>query len=613
MSDIPQPKVCVKNVSYDKSSNNIKSIIRNLVFLLKPMWKYGKLYIIFSIILSLIQPVSSILGICFQQTIIDSISEKKDFLDIMRILIFYGIILLIIPIINNVWAELYREKKSINIKAAISKDIYLKAIKTDYKYFDDPEFFNHYTWAITQYTVQIEAAYNLIVSFFSSVVGISALAAVIISNDALIIVLTLISLIVTSLIKMHISKINYMKVNEEMPHERKKEYINRTMYLKEYISGLKSTNIAKFLLRKYDDSIKKIISIINKYRVKIFVYENINESLGGLLYLLTVVYLSYKIIIGELTIGSFAAMITASTALKTYLNSFFSLINKSQEISVFSGKIRDFFKLESTIEGNSTKGKNAPSGPMSIELKNVNFAYNNSNFALKNINMKINKGEKIAIVGENGAGKTTLTKLLLRLYDPNSGEIYINDTPLSNYKIVELRKKIGISFQDSTLYALSVSENMSIYNEPDRETLVKIFNMFGLDTVLEKSNSDFDSEVTREFDNNGLILSGGEQQKFTLARLFTCEFGLMILDEPTSALDPIAEYELNKIIFNKSANTTTIMISHRLSTTRDADRIYLFNDGEIIESGTHDELMALSGRYYDMFTKQAENYISSYN
>jgi len=608
MSEIPQSKIVINTITNDKNTKGILSIIKGLIYLIKPIWHYGKKYIILSIIISSIQPLSTILSITFQQTVVDSISEKKGFNEIISLLIFYGALLLGLPLINNIWMILYKDKKHTEILAKINKDIYIKAINTDYKYFDNPEFFNNYTWVTSQYSTQVEASYNLIIGFFNVLIGIFALTTVIISNDYFIIVLTIISLIISSRVNFHVNKINYNKVNDTIVSERKKEYVHRTLYLKDYVAGLKSTNVAKFLLKKYDESNNFLICVIKKYMIKLFVFSNINEAISSILYLIIVAYLSFKIIIGDLSIGSFMAMITASTTLKSYLNNFFSLVSKSQEISIYSFRIKSFFNIESPIENNKNKGIKTPEGALSIELKDLNFSYDNSNFALKNLNFKINKGDKIAIVGENGAGKTTLTKLLLRLYDPSSGEIFVNGVSLKDYQINEYRKNIGVAFQDSPIYALSIAQNMSIYHEVNKETLDEIIKMFELDSVLKKSNSDYNSEVTREFDNNGLILSGGEQQKFSLSRLFTGEFGLLILDEPTSALDPLAEYKLNKIIFNKASTTTTIMISHRLSTTRDADCIFLFKDGEIVEKGTHNELMKLSGKYYEMFTKQAENY-----
>jgi ATP-binding cassette subfamily B protein len=194
-----------------------------------------------------------------------------------------------------------------------------------------------------------------------------------------------------------------------------------------------------------------------------------------------------------------------------------------------------------------------------------------------------------------------LAKLLLRLYDISGGDILYNGVSVEDYKIHELRRRIGVAFQETQLYALTVRENMTIYNTADDNTLHNTLSKTGLHIEL-------DNEVTREFDDCGVMLSGGQAQKLGLTRLLHGEFGLLLLDEPSSALDPLAEYEMTKLIFDQS-HTTTIIVAHRLSTIRDADRIYLINDGGIAEHGTHNELMASGGRYAEMFTKQAEKYV----
>lgn len=191
-------------------------------------------------------------------------------------------------------------------------------------------------------------------------------------------------------------------------------------------------------------------------------------------------------------------------------------------------------------------------------------------------------------MGENGAGKTTLTKLLLRLYDVDSGIISVNGRPISSYRIDTLRDKIGIVFQNSMLYALTVRENMTAYTDADDNQLKKSLEDVGL-------NLNLNTQVTREFDQNGSVLSGGDSQRLCLTRLMHSDFGLIILDEPSSALDPIAEYNIAKLVFNSSP-TTTIMIAHRLSTVVDADMIYLLSNGSIIESGTHAQLMEKCGK-----------------
>ena len=210
-------------------------------------------------------------------------------------------------------------------------------------------------------------------------------------------------------------------------------------------------------------------------------------------------------------------------------------------------------------------------------------------------------------MGENGAGKSTLVKLLLGLYDPTSGEILINGIPLRSYDITELRNTIGVAFQNTNIYALSLAENLRLYGEAENLS-ADAEKKFGIDAILRKNNASDDSIMTREFDENGIMVSGGEAQKIAIARLTMRKFGLLILDEPSSALDPIAEYELNRLLTQSTGDTTTVMVAHRLSSVRNMDKILVMSGGSLKEEGTHDELMALGGIYYDMFTKQAENY-----
>ncbi|NLA88070.1 MAG: ABC transporter ATP-binding protein, partial [Clostridiales bacterium] len=198
-------------------------------------------------------------------------------------------------------------------------------------------------------------------------------------------------------------------------------------------------------------------------------------------------------------------------------------------------------------------------------------------------------------------------KLLLRLYDVNEGDIRINCRSIKEYDIRKLRDAVGIAFQNSSIYSISVADNLRAYRDAEDEKLEEILRKVGLNRILDEGGG-LSATMTHEFDDKGVVLSGGEKQKFALARLLTGSFGLLLLDEPTAALDPIAEYELNKLVLDRTRPETTIVIAHRLSTIRDADRIYLVDEGRILECGTHHELMRLGGKYAEMFTKQAEKY-----
>jgi ATP-binding cassette subfamily B protein len=222
--------------------------------------------------------------------------------------------------------------------------------------------------------------------------------------------------------------------------------------------------------------------------------------------------------------------------------------------------------------------------------------------------MRIKAGEKIALVGHNGAGKTTLVKLLLRFYDPDSGELYFNGKNIKDYNLESYRNLFGTVFQDFQIYSFSAMENILMDRSCDeyRKDVKEILELI-------KVSVDPDNALSKEFDKEGIVLSGGQSQKIAIARALIQDSPVLILDEPSSSLDPISEYEMNQYLFELAKDKTVIFISHRLSTTVMADRIYLLENGEIIEVGSHSELLNRNGKYADMFHKQAEKYIDNRN
>ena len=247
----------------------------------------------------------------------------------------------------------------------------------------------------------------------------------------------------------------------------------------------------------------------------------------------------------------------------------------------------------------------------SLELRNVSFAYEGQEQnVLSDINLKMNAGEKIAIVGHNGAGKTTLIKLLQRLYDPD-GEILLNGENIRNYRLSSYRSMFGTVFQDYQLFATSVAENVLLrggVTEKDKVTVKEALKKAGICEKIELLSKSVDTIVTKEFDSEGAVFSGGEAQKISIARIFAGSHEIVIMDEPTSALDPIAEQEMYRNMFEACNGKTVILISHRLSSATMADRVYMFENGRIIEQGTHAELIALNAKYADMWHKQADVY-----
>lgn len=285
------------------------------------------------------------------------------------------------------------------------------------------------------------------------------------------------------------------------------------------------------------------------------------------------------------------------------------------ETSLYVQKIRDFMMIEPNIV--SRANLEVPTDVKSIELRNVSFNYGKpmdeeERKIIHDVSFTIKQGEKLAIVGYNGAGKTTLMKLIMRLYDPHSGQILLNRMDIRDYKVQDYRQAIGTVFQDFKIFAGSVRENvlMDVVSEEVKEKNIwTALEKSGLLEFMSALPDGIDTMMTTEFDKKGANLSGGEMQKLAVGRVFYKNANLIILDEPSSALDPIAEYQLNHEMLKMAEHRTVIFISHRLSTTRLADRIILMENGSIKEQGTHEELLSADGIYAHMWKVQAEPYL----
>ena len=377
---------------------------------------------------------------------------------------------------------------------------------------------------------------------------------------------------------------------------------------KDNAAELRASNAGRNLLDMANNSFDDFKKEYKIYAKKMLPFAFLQGLLTPIQTVAILFYVVVFIIDGDVQkIGLYASLTAASTVLSGNLSGFFSNVNiLIRSISQFE-EVSKFLNLKSKIEPLNENKLEPPKELFDIRLSDVSFSYGNDEPILKNINLNITTGQKVAIVGENGAGKTTLTKLLLRLYDVSNGNILINNVNIKNYDVHKLRMCIGTAFQNERILALSLRENLTVYHNVSDEKLKKVIDKVGLDRIYNNSEG-LDITISREFKENGLVLSGGEMQRLAIARLFTGDFGLLILDEPSSALDPLAESELMKNILDVSNTSTTIMIAHRLSTVRDFDVIYYMENGQIIESGTHDELMKTRGKYYKMFEIQSEKY-----
>ena len=589
----------------EKTVGKLRQGWGSICFLLAPWWKYGKTLMVGSFISSvLFVPAAGYFSATLAQAVIEMIEAGKPFEAAFLTGLTYLLLALALNLLHAVYEDFYLRWKKQEIEGTIERSIYEKALTVDYRHFDDPSYFDSYKLTTEKFASQSSEMLQNLFSLLSGVAKCIVYGALIASQGVALLLIVLGCSAFVAYAQIYWSRVSVARETAMVNDQRKADYLRRLFFDHTAVADLRASNIKKPLFSLFDGSVKSRAAIYRKYGAK----EFLTDILANLAQLGTTfavpVYVAWGVMSGNIGgIGVYATLIASSLALKEALNALGWWSSQVALGVAYAQKVQHFFDTDSTIEA-STDGEKASDGPFSVRFDHVSYRYGGSDdFAIRDLSLAIAQGEKIAIVGENGAGKTTLTKLLLRLYDADGGTVQINGRPIADYDVSTLRGRIGIAFQQSRLYALSVRENMTAYADADDARLKSCLEEVGLRLSL-------DAQVTKEFDENGAVLSGGDAQRLCLTRLLHSEFGLLILDEPSSALDPIAEYRIAKLIFDRSP-TTTVMVAHRLSTVVDADRIYLLSDGRIIESGTHAELMAQNGKYREMFLKQAEGYLKA--
>lgn len=324
----------------------------------------------------------------------------------------------------------------------------------------------------------------------------------------------------------------------------------------------------------------------------------------------TYLYLGFLAIMGRITIGTFSQLLTAGGSLNTALQGMVFGFQDIVKRSSYAYEIVKFMEYPPYMEKGDRRIEN-PEGGHTIEFKNVSFSYPGTDVqVLKNTSITLRSGERLSVVGLNGAGKTTFIKLLCRLYDVTEGEILLDGVNIRDYDYEEYMKLFSVVFQDFRLLAFSVRDNVFLGNEEPDETADSLMEKVGLSEKIESLPNGADTMMFKQFDKEGVELSGGEQQKLAIARALYKDAPVVILDEPTAALDPVAEYEIYKRFDELVGGKTAVYISHRLSSCKFCDKIAVFSEGTVKEYGTHDQLLRLkNGIYAEMFKAQAQYYI----
>ncbi|MEJ7559568.1 MAG: ABC transporter ATP-binding protein [Pedobacter sp.] len=503
---------------------------------------------------------------------------------------------------DSLLGDLFSNHTSVRIMA--------HAAKLDLEQFEDSVFYDKLERA-RQQTIGRSALLTQVMTQIQDLVSMLFLLAGVIAFNPWLILLLVLAILPSFLGESHFNGQNYALTRSQTPERRELDYVRFLGASDETAKEVKIFGLSDFIITRFKIISDKFYNDNSKLAVSRSIWGLMFSIVGTIGYYGAYGLIIHQTITGIITIGTLTFLAGSFRQLSTLMEAMLNRFTVVSQGAIYLNDFLEFFEIKPKI---SISEKPLPF-PHPIKqgfvFENVGFKYHNSEFwANRHLNFTLHPGEKLALVGENGAGKTTLVKLLARLYDPTEGRILLDGHDLKLYAIEDLRFNLGIIFQDYLRYQMTLSQNIAVGNisQIDNDPLIKKAAKESLaDSVAIKLPGHYEQWLGRRF-NNGVELSGGEWQKVALARAYMKDAQLLILDEPTAALDARAEFEVFQRFAELTKGKSAVLISHRFSTARLADRILVLQNGELLELGTHQDLLAKKGKYSELFELQARGY-----
>jgi ATP-binding cassette subfamily B protein len=517
--------------------------------------------------------------------------------------------------LSNIVQQLLQEKVSNRVQFLILE----KANTLDLAFFENPEFYDKMRQAADQSTYQPVSMISQTFDLFRTAVTMFSMIFLLLQLSWWLAVVAVLVPIPAFFSSLHYGWRGFQRKRWQSPERRVMDYLNRLVTTDTYNKEVKLFTLGGFFIGQFRRLAEKLYEQDKELVVRRYLINFLWTALTGVANSAIYLYVALQVVfsLGRISLGSLSRYTQAAVQAGQSFQGLLGGISSTYENNLYITTLFEFLAYEPRIVSPAEPQPLAtPPGQrgLDIEFRNVSFTYPDkdpqTHAALKNVSFSVHAGEAIALVGRNGAGKTTIVKLLTRLYDPDEGEILIGGRNVKEYSLQELREQVGVIFQDYVTYFMSARENIGVgrVGEIENQELVsRAARKSGAASVIERLPEGYDTMLGRWF-NKGTQLSGGEWQKVALARAFMRDAGILVLDEPTSALDARAEYEVFTHFRTLTGGKTAIFISHRFSTVRLADRIFVLEHGRIIESGSHEQLMELNGQYAELFNLQAEAY-----
>ena len=608
------------SASHERERKGIQAtkhgMFNNFVYAVKLTWQLNNQFIIAMIVVGVLSALYMLIGIYIPKIVLALVENKVTTDTMIKVLVAVGIIILVVKLINTkaqyvgeyAWDKVY--------KGLVSK--YLrKSFTTDFKNMENPDFLDlierskHAMYNYQGISGYCRRGSNILSNIVLVVIAGAAIAVI---NPLIILVLLVISYFIYKILDstMEWTKVNFRDAMSS--NFRKNYYFSSTARDFKYAKDIRLFKMQDFIEQTWKDINTVYYAACKKNHRKWVMCEAKMSFLRLFQNLLLYVVLIYMVLNKGMSISDFVLYIGLVASFSTAMTDMFCnmvwMNMNRMELDDFRTFL-DWNEDKPDIEKGQGVSKNIGLKQFEFKFENVSFKYpGHEKYVLKNINLTIEAGSKLAVVGINGAGKTTLTKLLMRLYEPTEGRILLNGVDVKKYDRDTYFKIFAPVFQNIEIFAFPVWQNISMKpeNETDKNRTMEALERSGLDEKINKYENKIDTMLLRIFDPNGVDLSGGERQRLAMARALYQNREVLVLDEPTAALDALAEdrmyQEFNQMVKGKTA----IFISHRLSSTRFCDKIVMFEDGRIIEEGTHEQLINANGKYRNMFQVQAQYY-----
>lgn len=580
--------------------------VKNFRFVISLIWQTSPKFICAKFAIVLVNTISPFIMIIFPKLIIDSIIGGGDWISTFHLIAIMGIVLLVTTLLST-FLSATAQKYGDTIQYDLVRIYGKKVMSLNYEDLENPAVLDMFEKSKSGFNMY--DFFDKIVAVITNVLSFIGYAAILFTYSRLMLIVVVAVVVINLICNAKKNKYYYKAGEDAAPMNRKFAYLAGLMYGFDYAKEIKVGELSDYITDKYDDNIVGFKKIFRTLYRHVFLLSGVS-SLTSVIQTFTLYsVVAYSAIQKTISIGDFTMYISSISAASGCLLTIVSAMIDISKNTKYATDMRLFFEMERKTEmGGILPDRSANN--VDIEFRNVSFKYpRTERYVLRHISFTVHSGEKISIVGKNGSGKTTLIKLLLRLYEPTEGEILVGGKNITDYDYKAYLSLFAPVLQDYKIFAFSCKENIELNLEDNEERLMRAIHDSDLDEKISSLPNGVLTPVYKQFDENGVEFSGGENQKLAIARAIYKDAPIILLDEPTANLDPLSEYDIYTMIYHMLGNKTSFFVSHRLASGRFCDRIFVVDGGEIIADGPHDSIVKSCELYREMFEKQAQFYI----